>query len=233
MQVTAGTSGFSYREWQGTFYPPKLAAARMLDFYAEQLPAVELNNTFYRLPAPAMLRGYAERTPEHFRFVLKAPRQLTHIRKLADCEEPLSRFVEAALGLEQKLGPLLFQLPPTFRRDLPRLESFLDQIPSGVRVAFEFRHPSWFEESTYAALSSRNVALCIAEIEPGELPPLVTTASFSYLRLRREDYTPADIALWAERVRALAVDAAFVFFKHEVRAPALALAFNEHFRAGS
>src|SRR5688572_27384113 len=145
MRVAAGTSGFSYKEWQGTFYPPKLPASRMLEFYAERLPAVELNNTFYRMPAEAMMQGWEKRTPDEFRFVLKAPRQMTHIRKLSDCEEPLARFTQAAKGLRHKLGPLLFQLPPTFQRDVARLEAFLDKVPSDLRVALEFRHPSWFE----------------------------------------------------------------------------------------
>lgn len=231
MRVAAGTSGFSYKEWRGSFYPEKLPAARMLEFYTQHLPAVELNNTFYRMPTEALLRAWEERSPEAFRFVLKAPRQMTHIRKLEGCEEPLARFTAAAKVLGPKLGPMLFQLPPTFRRDVPRLEAFLDQLSPGLRVAFEFRHDSWFSQETYDALGRRNVALCIAEEEPADNPPLVTTAEFTYLRLRREDYTPEDLAAWAEKLRQLPVGEAYVFFKHEVRAPALATAFNEKFTA--
>jgi uncharacterized protein YecE (DUF72 family) len=231
MRVVAGTSGFSYKEWQGSFYPPKLPASRMLEFYAERLPAVELNNTFYRMPGEALIRGWEERTPESFRFVLKAPRQMTHIRKLNDCKEPLERFSQVASVLGPKLGPLLFQLPPTFQRDVGRLESFLDAASPQLRIALEFRHPSWFDDSTYAALRSRNVALCIAEIDAEETPPLIATADFTYLRLRREDYTPEDVAAWAAKLRGMPVQDAYVFFKHEVRAPALALAFNEQFKA--
>ena len=183
------------------------------------------------MPAEAMMQGWEKRTPDEFRFVLKAPRQMTHIRKLSDCEEPLARFTQAAKGLRHKLGPLLFQLPPTFQRDVARLEAFLDKVPSDLRVALEFRHPSWFEPETYAALKRHDVALCVAEVEPGDDPPLVTTASFAYLRLRREDYTEADIAAWAAKLRTMPVEDAYVFFKHEVRAPALALAFNAHFRS--
>jgi uncharacterized protein YecE (DUF72 family) len=229
MRVATGTSGFSYKEWIGSFYPPKLPASRMLQFYAERLPTVELNNTFYRMPNEALMRGWNERTPESFRFVLKAPRQMTHIRKLQDCADALTRFIGVAQVLGDKLGPLLFQLPPTFQRDVDRLAGFLRLLPSGARAAFEFRHPSWFEESTYAMLREHGAALCIAEVDE-QPPPLVATADFGYLRLRREDYTPEQIASWAAALRSLGFREAYVFFKHELRAPTLALALAEHFR---
>jgi len=229
MRVVAGTSGFSYKEWIGSFYPPKLPASRMLQFYAERLPTVELNNTFYRMPNEALLRGWNERTPDSFRFVLKAPRQITHIKKLADCADALGRFTQVATTLGSKLGPLLFQLPPTFQRDVERLGVFLRLLPQGLRAAFEFRHPSWFDESTYVTLREHGAALCIAEVDD-ERPPLVATADFGYLRLRREDYTPEQIADWATTLRALPFREAYVFFKHEVRAPALAQALSEHLR---
>jgi uncharacterized protein YecE (DUF72 family) len=228
MRVATGTSGFSYKEWIGGFYPPKTAANRMLQFYAERLPTVELNNTFYRMPNEALIRGWNERTPDSFRFVLKAPRQMTHIKKLADCADALARFTQVATLLGEKLGPLLFQLPPTFQRDVDRLTSFLRLLPKGLRAAFEFRHPSWFDESTYATLREHAAALCIAEVED-ERTPLVATADFGYLRLRREDYTPDQIAAWAQSIAALPFREAYVFFKHEVRGPALALALSEHF----
>lgn len=229
MLVATGTSGFSYKEWIGSFYPPKLPAARMLAFYAERLPTVELNNTFYRMPNEALIRGWSERTPASFRFALKAPRQMTHIRKLQDCADALTRFIAVANVLGDKLGPLLFQLPPTFQRDIDRLASFLRLLPAGVRAAFEFRHPSWFEESTYSTLREHGAALCIAEVDD-QPPALVATADFGYLRLRREDYTPPQIASWAAALRSLAFREAYVFFKHEVRAPTLAQALAEHFR---
>jgi uncharacterized protein YecE (DUF72 family) len=229
MLVAAGTSGFSYKEWQGTFYPPKLPAARMLQFYAERLGTVELNNTFYRMPNEALIRGWNERTPPHFRFVLKAPRQMTHLRKLLDCADPLARFTTMAAVLGEKLGPLLFQLPPTFQRDVPRLEAFLSTLPRGFRAAFEFRHPSWFDAATYSALRAHGVALCLADVDGQEIMDLVTTADFGYLRLRRENYTEAEIAAWADRIRAQPVREMYVFFKHELRAPALALALSAHF----
>jgi uncharacterized protein YecE (DUF72 family) len=226
MRIAVGTSGFSYKEWIGSFYPPKLAASRMLQFYAERLHTVELNNTFYRMPNEALVRGWNERTPDSFRFVLKAPRQMTHIRKLANCEDALARFHAVASSLGSKLGPVLFQLPPTFQRDVDRLTSFLRLLPPGLRAAFEFRHPSWFDESTYAALREHAAALCIAEVDE-ERPPLVATADFGYLRLRREDYTPQQIADWAASLQSLPFREAYVFFKHEVRAPVLAQALIE------
>jgi uncharacterized protein YecE (DUF72 family) len=191
---------------------------------------VEMNNTFYRMPAAPLLRGWRERAPASFRFVLKAPRSMTHIRKLNGCAEPLSQFTGAAQELGDQLGPLLFQLPPTFQRDVERLQGFIGLLPRGTRAAFEFRHPSWFDESTFTALRNENAALCVAEVDDEPTPPVVATANFGYLRLRRLDYTPEELAAWAETVRAQPFAEAFVFFKHELKAPGLALAFMEHFR---
>jgi uncharacterized protein YecE (DUF72 family) len=230
MHVAAGSSGFSYKEWQGSFYPPKFPASKMLEFYAAQLPSVELNNTFYRMPGEALIQGWAARTPAGFRFALKAPRQMTHSRKLVDCEEPLARFVQVAQGLGDKLGVLLFQLPPNLQKDLPRLESFLERLPAPVRVAFEFRHPSWFDADVYSALRRRNVALCVADVDDQDAPAIVPTADFGYLRLRRENYTPEQTAAWASALRQQPFERAYVFFKHEVSAPPLALAFNAYFQ---
>ena len=230
MHVVAGTSGFSYKEWHGSFYPEKLPASRMLAFYSERLPTVEMNNTFYRMPAAPLLRGWRERAPESFRFVLKAPRSMTHIRKLNGCAEPLSQFTSVARELGDQLGPLLFQLPPTFQKDVERLQGFLGLLPAGIRAAFEFRHPSWFDESTFTALRNENAALCVAEVDDEPTPPVVVTANFGYLRLRRLEYTPGELAAWVETLRDQPFAEAFVFFKHELKAPGLALAFMEHFR---
>ncbi|HWO10653.1 MAG TPA: DUF72 domain-containing protein [Polyangiaceae bacterium] len=231
MRVAAGTSGFSYKEWQGSFYPDKWPASRMLEFYAEQLPTVELNNTFYRMPAEALILGWERKSPESFRFVLKAPRSMTHIRKLAGCEEPLARFVQVASRLGPKLGPLLFQLPPNYQRNTEQLAAFLGALPAGVRAAFEFRHPSWYDESTFAVLRRHNVALCAADVDDIEPQPIVPTADFGYLRLRRLDYTPGQLAAWASALGQQPFGEAYVFFKHEVKAPALARTFNALFHA--
>jgi uncharacterized protein YecE (DUF72 family) len=229
MRVVAGTSGFSYKEWHGSFYPDKLPASRMLEYYAERLPAVELNNTFYRMPAESLVQGWQDKSPERFRFVLKAPRSMTHSRKLVDCAEPLAHFANVASRLGAKLGPTLFQLPPFFQKNTERLEAFLGGLPQGVRAAFEFRHPSWFDETTFTILRRYDTALCTADVDDVDAPPIVPTASFGYLRLRRLDYTPEQISAWAEQVRRQPFGEAYVFFKHEVKAPALAAAFNAHF----
>ena len=229
MRVAAGTSGFSYKEWQGSFYPDKLPASRMLEFYTERLPAVELNNTFYRMPGEALILGWEKKSPDTFRFVLKAPRSMTHIRKLADCEEQLARFVQVASGLGPKLGPLLFQLPPTYQRNTDQLGAFLGALPAGVRAAFEFRHPSWYDESTFAVLRRHNAALCAADVDDIEPQPIVPTADFGYLRLRRLDYTPQQLENWAAALRQQPFGEAYVFFKHELKAPALARDFNTFF----
>jgi uncharacterized protein YecE (DUF72 family) len=223
MQILVGTSGFSYAPWRGSFYPEKLPASRMLAYYAERLPAVEINNTFYRMPNPETLRNWAAETPPAFRFVIKSPRRITHERKLADVGDSLARLHEAAGALGDKLGPVLFQLPPFLRKDVPLLATFLAQLPPGMRAALEFRHASWFDPEVYETLRGRDAALCIAESE--ELAtPLEATATWGYLRLRRQDYGEAELASWAERLRAQSWSTAYVFFKHEDegKGPALA-----------
>jgi uncharacterized protein YecE (DUF72 family) len=214
MRVLAGTSGFSYKEWKGSFYPEDLSADAMLSYYAERLPAVEINNTFYRMPKPALLEGWAAQVSPDFRFVLKASQRITHHKRLKEAGDEVAYFFRVAATLGERLGPALFQLPPNLKKDLPRLEAFLGVLPAGARAAFEFRHASWFEEDVFAALGARGAALCIAEDE--ELAtPLVSTADWGYLRLRRQDYVEADVAAWADRVRAQSWAEAYVFFKHE------------------
>jgi uncharacterized protein YecE (DUF72 family) len=214
MRVLAGTSGFSYKEWKGSFYPEDLAAEKMLQFYSQRLPAVEINNTFYRMPKPALLESWAAQVPEEFRFVLKASQRITHHKRLKEAGEEVAYFFRVASTLGGRLGPALFQLPPNLKKDLPRLTDFLALLPADARAAFEFRHASWFEDDVYEALRARGAALCIAEDE--ELAtPLVPTAGWGYLRLRRQDYGDADVASWAERLRAQTWSEAYVFFKHE------------------
>ncbi|HEY2729473.1 MAG TPA: DUF72 domain-containing protein [Polyangia bacterium] len=223
MRIYIGTSGFSYAPWRGSFYPEKLPAAKMLAYYAERLDAVEINNTFYRMPAPEMLAKWAAETPAGFQFALKSPRRITHEKKLADVADSLTRLREAAGTLGDRLGPVLFQLPPFMKKDLPRLQEFVAQLPPGLRAALEFRHESWFSSDVYDVLRSRDAALCLAESE--ELAtPIEETSSWGYLRLRRQDYDDAALATWAERVRARSWQSAHVFFKHEDegKGPALA-----------
>jgi uncharacterized protein YecE (DUF72 family) len=214
MRVLAGTSGFSYKEWKGSFYPEDLPAERMLAYYAERLPAVEINNTFYRMPKPALLESWAAEVPPEFRFVLKASQRITHFKRLKETASEVEYFFGVAATLGERLGPALVQLPPNLKKDLPRLEAFLATLPAGARPAFEFRHASWFEDDVFEALRAKGAALCVAEDE--ELAtPLVSTAGWGYLRLRRQDYDDGAVAAWADRVREQLWSEAYVFFKHE------------------
>jgi uncharacterized protein YecE (DUF72 family) len=214
MRVLTGTSGFSYKEWKGSFYPEDLPAEEMLRFYASRLPAVEINNTFYRMPKAELLASWAEQVPDGFRFVLKASQRITHFKRLKDVSEEVGYFLRVAATLGDRLGPILFQLPPNLKKDLPRLSEFLDLLPAATRAALEFRHASWFEDDVFEALRHRGAALCIAEDED-LAAPLVATAGWGYLRLRRPDYGDAEVQAWADRVRAQAWEEAYVFFKHE------------------
>ena len=228
MRVLAGTSGFSYDGWTGTFYPEDLPSDGRLRYYAAKLPTVEINNTFYRMPRPELLVGWAAQVPESFSFALKASQRITHTKRLKDASEEVRYLLGAARHLEARLGPILFGLPPNLKKDLPRLEAFLALLPSDLKAAFEFRNPTWLDEDVYALLRSAGAALCVAQDEKGETP-LVATAPWGYLRLRREDYAAADLEEWARRVRAQAWHEAFVFFKHEDAgaAPELARKFAE------
>jgi len=214
-RVWIGTSGYNYPEWKGAFYPDKIKPADMLKFYGQQFDSVEINYTFYRMPNAKSIDGWLADTPGDFRFVLKAPKRITHERRLKDFGDTLAVFVRLASGLEGRLGPLLFQLPPNLKKDLPRLEAFLDEMPDTARAAFEFRHESWFDDDVLGALRARGAALCVADSEKISAP-VVQTAAFSYFRLRDEGYQDADIAAWTDRVReAVASGEVYVFFKHE------------------
>ena len=214
MRVLTGTSGFSYKEWKGSFYPEDLPADAMLRYYAERLPAVEINNTFYRMPKAELLASWAEQVPDGFRFVLKASQRITHFKRLKDVSEEVGYFLRVAATLGDRLGPILFQLPPNLKKDLPRLSAFLDVLPAATRAAVEFRHASWFEDDVFEALRARGAALCVAEDED-LATPLVATAGWGYLRLRRPDYGGPEVQAWADRVRGQSWEDAYVFFKHE------------------
>ena len=213
MKLYCGTSGFSFKEWKGPFYPEKLPANKMLAFYAERLPTVEINNTFYRMPRPSVLEGWAAQVPDTFRFAIKAPRRITHFKQLADCSDEAGYFFEALAALGQRLGVVLFQLPPHARVGVEKLGAFLDLVPDEVPVAFEFRHASWRDESVFAALARRGAAWVTADNDGGEPPELPDTAPLTYLRLRAESY--ADHALRSWKARCANFEHAFVFFKHE------------------
>ncbi|GAB3373242.1 DUF72 domain-containing protein [Lysobacter rhizosphaerae] len=225
-RVWAGASGYSFKEWKGSFYPAKIKPEDMLAWYAQRLPTVEINNTFYQMPKASVLEHWAALVPTDFRFAIKAPRRITHDARLkadaaADSVAYLYRVLET---LGDKRGPVLFQLPPVLKQDLPRLGEFLQLLPAGHQAAFEFRHDSWFDDAVYAALQAAGAALCLSEREDDRPPPLVETAPWGYLRLRLEDYGEADFAQWAERIQATAWADVHAYFMHEPTAPAYAQA---------
>lgn len=215
MNLWIGTSGFQYAEWKGTFYPEDLPASKMLPFYAERFSTTEINYTFHRIPSTKTIDNWTQLTTESFRFALKAPQKITHFSKLRDCADTLGYFCQVISGLGERLGPVLFQLPPNFKKDTAVLSSFLRELPS-IRAAFEFRHESWFDEEIFETLKARNVALCIADTE-NLVTPSVATADYGYLRLRREDYAMSEIERWAKFVREQEANwrENFVYFKHE------------------
>lgn len=234
MRLRVGTSGFGYAEWRGKFYPRGLRPDEMLAYYAERFDAVEINSSFYRVPAEAPLRAWAAVTPPEFTFSFKAPAEITHLRRLQGAGPPLRRFLSAIAAVGDKLGCVVFQLPPGFKKDLERLESFLALLPSGGRFAFEFRHPSWFSDDVLAALRRRGAALCLNDADVAGCP-LSATAPFGALKLRRERYTDRELAARLREVRSQPWSEAFVFFKHEARAtgPKLAARLLALARAGS
>ncbi|MGZ5475064.1 MAG: DUF72 domain-containing protein [Thermoanaerobaculia bacterium] len=230
MRVLVGTSGYSYKEWKGSFYPDDLPAAKFLPFYASHFDTVEINNTFYRMPEAKTVAKWAGEVPEKFVFVLKAPQRITHQKRLAGAEDDVRFFFEAAAELGPKLGPVLFQLPPFSRKDVSRLRDFLKVLPRHP-VAFEFRHETWFDDEVSSVLRDHDAALCVADTDevadPGSLQ--MSTASWGYLRLRRTEYRDGEIERWAERVKQQPWSSAFVFFKHEDegKGPAFARTFRD------
>lgn len=225
-RLWAGASGYSFKEWKGSFYPETMKPDGMLAWYAERLPTVEINNTFYQMPKPAVLETWAATTPAGFRFAIKASRRITHDARLkadaaADSVAYLYRTLES---LGAKRGPVLFQLPPFVRKDLARLGEFPALLPDDHRAAFEFRHESWFDDDVYALLKGAGAALCLSEREDDAPPPLVETASWGYVRLRLELYPDEELAQWTQRLRATSWTDAYVYFMHEPTAPAYAAA---------
>ncbi len=220
-RLIAGASGYSYKEWQGSFYPEKIKADAMLAFYGERLPTVEINNTFYQMPKSAVLETWSSATPEHFRFAIKASRRITHDARLKpeDAASSVEYLYKNLAVLGPKRGPVLFQLPPFLKKDLPRLEGFLALLPEGHRAAFEFRNASWFDDDVYAALKQAGASLCLSEREDNEPPPLVETAPFGYIRLRLENYSDEDLQRWSERLAATGWREIYVYFMHEPTAP--------------
>jgi uncharacterized protein YecE (DUF72 family) len=226
MRLLAGASGYSFKEWKGTFYPADMKPDAMLAFYGERLPTVEINNTFYQMPKAAVLENWARATPEGFRFAIKASRRITHMARLkADSAADSVRFLYGNLeSLKGKRGPVLFQLPPFLKKDLARLTEFLALLPERHCAAFEFRNESWFSDDVYAALKASGASLCLSEREDNAPPPLVETAPWGYVRLRLEQYSEQELQRWAERLAATKWNEIFVYFMHEPTAPAYAAA---------
>lgn len=231
MELRAGTSGFAYAEWKGSFYPEALASREMLPFYASKLPAVEINNTFYRLPRASVLEAWASQVPEDFRFSIKASRRITHFKRLVDTDSETGFLLESCAALGPKLGALLFQLPPNLPLDRDRLERFLELIPNGTPAAFELRHPSWATDAVDALLAARGCTRVIGDDDESESPgdSLPHAAGWGYLRLRRSAYDRAALAGWVQRISSQPWSRALVFFKHEDAGagPALAAQFLE------
>lgn len=227
-RLLVGTSGYNFPEWKGSFYPAGLPAAKWLAYYAQQLGTVEINYTFYRMPSARTIAGWDAATPAGFRFVLKAPQRITHFARLRNIDQPLRAFLDLARNLRAKLGSILFQLPPNFKKDVGALGDLLTQFPPDVRCACEFRHASWWSDDVYEVLRSANAALCIAHTETGTTP-VAATADFGYARLRDQAYSVQQLEEWAETLkRAGQWTDAYVFFKHEERGigPKLAAQFR-------
>lgn len=230
MELYTGTSGYSYKEWKGSFYPEDLSSKEMLGYYGERLNAVEINNTFYRLPKASVLESWAEQVPGSFRFSIKASRRITHFTRLKEKSRDPTEFLLSQLEtLGDRLGVILFQLPPNFKKDLERLESFQALLPEGTPAAFEFRHESWKDDDVHEALRQRDMACVCADTEDSDGDePIVETGSWGYLRLRRPGYSADDLARWAGHLKATSWERAFVFFKHEDEAAGPRMATDFH-----
>jgi uncharacterized protein YecE (DUF72 family) len=216
MKMHAGTSGYSYKEWKGNFYPADLPAADMLPYYAKHFSTVEINNTFYRMPSEKMLLNWSAQVPEDFAFVLKAPQRITHIKKLKDVGDDVAYLLRTAAVLGNKRGPLLFQVPPFFsKKNLDLVREFLGLLSGQGQSAFEFRHQTWFDDEVFALLREHNVSLCLADADNDLSIPFVATAAWGYLRLRRPDYSDGELRDWAKKIADQPWKEVFVFFKHE------------------
>jgi uncharacterized protein YecE (DUF72 family) len=229
MNLHVGTSGYSYKEWKGIFYPEDLPAKEMLSYYSRQLPAVEINNTFYRLPQASMIENWRDQVPAGFRFSIKATQRITHIKRLKNAAEETKYLLDTAALLKERLGVVLFQLPPNSKKDAERLRDFLDLLPATIPAAFEFRHDSWFDDETFDLLRAKNCALVASDTDERPLTEIISTASWGYLRLRRVNYEQNDLIEWMQRVKDQNWKDAFVFFKHEDEGtgPKLAARFIE------
>jgi uncharacterized protein YecE (DUF72 family) len=229
MNIHVGTSGYGYKEWKGRFYPETISPKEMLHFYSAHLGAVEINNTFYHMPVEGVLKSWADQVPGSFLFAVKAPQVITHRKRLKNVDEEMAYLFKALPFLGAKLGPVLFQFPANFRMNLPLLNHFLTLIPDGLACAFEFRSPAPLHPEAADLLRERGHSLCIADTDERPAGEIESKSPWGYLRLRRPDYTDADLARWLAMVRSQPWQRAFIFFKHEekARGPETAMRFRE------
>ena len=230
MRQFVGTSGYSYKEWKGSFYPKPFSDKKMLPYYGERFSTVEINYTFRRIPTPSVVQNWGAAVPDDFKFVMKAPEEVTHRKRLDGVEDLMAGLAEAVGTLGDRLGPILLQLPPYAKKDAGRLRSFLESRPAGLRTAFEFRHASWFDDEVFDALRDHNSALCIADADDKLQVPFEPTADWGYLRLRRPDYDDEALKTWGDHVREQSWNETFVFFKHEEegKGPKMAARYLEY-----
>ena len=233
MKIYVGTSGYAYKEWKGKFYPEKISPKEMLHFYSERLTAVEINNTFYRMPKESVLESWAEQVPSAFVFALKAPQIITHLKRLRDVLEETKYLFRTLSVLDMKLGPVLFQFPKSFRAHRAALEDFLALIPRDMASAFEFRNSSWLDDKILDLLRKKGASLCIADWDENPAQEIISTTSWGYLRLRRSDYTDADLSQWLGKVLSQKWEKTFVFFKHEEEAGGAEMAIRFRDLVGS
>jgi uncharacterized protein YecE (DUF72 family) len=215
MQFFVGTSGYSYPKWKGSFYPENLPHKEMLGYYAERFAAVEINNSFYKMPSKNDVKSWASQVPGNFRFTIKAPQAITHFKRLKNVKQPTAHLFRTMATLKARRGPVLFGLPPNMKKDIARLSAFLRLVPKRMQAAFEFRHESWFDDETFDCLREHNSAVCIAHTDEFPSPEVVSTANWTYVRLRRNRYTKKELADWVKRLRPQPWKEAYVFFKHE------------------
>jgi uncharacterized protein YecE (DUF72 family) len=229
MKIFVGTSGYGYKEWKGKFYPAKIAPQEMLRFYAERLNTVEINNTFYHMPTARVLTSWAEQVPDAFVFALKAPQVITHLKRLRNVDGEIEYLFRTLSILDRKLGPVLFQFPKSFPADRAALEDFLALIPGNFSYAFDFRNPSWLDADILDLIRKWGCSLCIEDMDENPAQEIIQTAAWGYLRLRRADYTEADLLQWQDKILAQKWEKVFVFFKHEEEAkgPEMAIRFRE------
>lgn len=215
MSLYVGTSGYSYKEWKGSFYPEKIQAKDMLAYYASRLRAVELNNTFYRRPQTSMVESWKAQVSDDFRFSVKASQGITHFRRLKDAGDATRFMLESVSALEDRLGAVIFRLPENMQKDIKRLETFLKDLPPDPPAVFDFRHPTWFDDEVFGLLRSYNRVLCVSDIEELSPSDIVKTADLGYVRLRRVSYSDQELKKWISRIKAQGWKDTFVFFKHE------------------